>query len=52
MGMEATTERLERAKRGDMDAFMELFEDARPMVFSVAYRMVGPNDAEDVVMDT
>ncbi len=31
---------------------MELFDEARPMVFSVAHRMVGPDDAEDVLMDT
>jgi RNA polymerase sigma-70 factor (ECF subfamily) len=52
METEGTAERLERARHGDIDAFMELFEGARPMVFSVVYRIVGPNDAEDVLMDT
>lgn len=43
---------LERAKQGDMDAFAELFEPLRGKVFAVACRMLGPQDAEDVVMDT
>jgi RNA polymerase sigma-70 factor (ECF subfamily) len=47
-----STELIEKARQGDMDAFTGLFEAARPMVYAVAYRLVGPNDAEDVVMDT
>jgi RNA polymerase sigma-70 factor (ECF subfamily) len=43
-------EALDRARAGDVEAFAELFEALRPMVFAVACRMVGPNDAEDVVM--
>lgn len=43
---------LDQAKRGDMEAFTRLFEPLRPRVFAVACRLVGPNDAEDVVMDT
>ena len=35
-----------------MDAFAELFEPLRPRIYAVAYRLVGPDDAEDVVMDT
>ncbi len=31
---------------------MALFQEARPMVFSVAYRIVGADDAEDVLMET
>ena len=45
-------ETLERAKRGDVDAFAEVFESLRPIVFSIACRLVGTNEAEDVVMDT
>lgn len=45
-------ELLERAKRGDIDAFAGLFEPMRAKVFAVACRMVGLQDAEDVVMDT
>jgi RNA polymerase sigma-70 factor (ECF subfamily) len=52
MGTEVTTDHLERARHGDMEAFMALFHDARPMVFSVAYRIVGADDAEDVLMET
>ncbi len=44
--------RLEQARQGDMDAFAELFEPLRSKVHSVACRMVGPQDAEDIVMDT
>ena len=43
---------LDKAVAGDVDAFAELFETYRKLVFSVAYRLVGPNDAEDIVMDT
>jgi RNA polymerase sigma-70 factor (ECF subfamily) len=49
---EGTQNLLNRARQGDADAFLSLFEEARPMVFSVASRVVGPNEAEDVVMDT
>ena len=40
------------AKDGDIDAFAEVFESLRPIVFAIAYRLVGANDAEDVVMET
>ncbi len=43
---------LEKAKRGDMDAFAELFEPLRPIITAVAYRIVGANEAEDVTMET
>jgi len=43
---------LDRAQTGDMDAFASLFESLRPMVHAVAYRLTGPNDADDVVMDS
>lgn len=45
-------ELLQRARQGDVEAFAELFEAARPVVYAVACRLVGPTDAEDVVMDT
>jgi len=35
-----------------MNAFAEAFEPLRPMIYAVAYRLVGPDDAEDVVMQT
>ena len=41
-----------RAASGDMDAFAELFEPLRGFVYAVAYRLVGPDNADDVVMDT
>jgi RNA polymerase sigma-70 factor, ECF subfamily len=43
---------MERAGHGDAEAFAELFERLRPKVFAVAWRVAGPNDAEDVVMNT
>lgn len=45
-------ELLKSAKSGDMDAFALLFEPLRPLVKSVAYRIVGSNDADDVTMET
>ena len=41
-----------QAQQGNMDAFADLFEDIRSMIFAVACRLVGPTDAEDVVMET
>ena len=41
-----------RARGGDEGAFTELFELYRPLLHSLAYRLVGGNDCEDVVMDT
>ncbi len=43
---------LAAARAGDMDAFAALFEPLRPMIFAVAVRLVGPDDADDVVMET
>ena len=40
------------AKAGDIEVFAEIFESLRPIVFAIAYRLVGANDAEDVVMET
>ncbi len=47
-----SVELLERARKGDVDAFLALFEDSRPTIHSVAWRLVGPDEAEDVVMET
>ncbi len=47
-----TRDLIARARSGDMDAFAALFERIRPMVFVVANRLVGPSDADDVVMET
>jgi RNA polymerase sigma-70 factor (ECF subfamily) len=41
-----------KAQNGDIEAFTELFEPMRATVFSVAYRLVGPDSADDVVMET
>jgi len=35
-----------------VDAFAALFEAFRPMLHAVAYRLVGANSSDDVVMDT
>ncbi|TFH17511.1 MAG: RNA polymerase sigma factor [Lentisphaerales bacterium] len=43
---------IERAMQGDVSAFASVFEELRPTVFAVACRLVGPLDAEDVVMET
>lgn len=43
---------LERAQQGDAEAFARLFESFRASVFAVAVRLVGPDEADDVVMDT
>ena len=43
---------LERARTGDVEAFAAVFEQYRPLLLRVACRLVGPDDGEDVVMDT
>ena len=43
---------LTRAQHGDAEAFASAFEALRPVVFAVAARLVGPDDAEDVTMET
>lgn len=43
---------LQEAKAGSVDAFAELFEALRPVLYGVAYRVVGPDDADDAVMET
>lgn len=47
-----TQQLIRRASEGDMDAFAETFEPLRGMVYAVAYRLVGPDEADDVVMET
>ena len=43
---------LKRAQAGDMQAFAELFEPLRARMHAVAFRLVGPDQADDAVMDT
>jgi len=43
---------LTRARNGDAEAFAAAFETLRPTVYAVAARLVGPDDAEDVTMET
>ncbi len=43
---------LDQAKSGDIEAFTRLFEPLRGNVFAIACRLIGAQDAEDVVMDT
>jgi RNA polymerase sigma-70 factor (ECF subfamily) len=52
MDRQATKAKLRAAQRGDMEAFADLFEPIRPKVFAVACRLVGADEAEDIVMDT
>ena len=42
---------LRQARDGDMEAFAALFEPLRAKLFAVACRLVGPSDADDVVME-
>lgn len=52
--MEFVEKRLvERAKRGDRDAFAELIEMYKDKIFQVAFRMVGNRqEAEDIAQET
>jgi RNA polymerase sigma-70 factor (ECF subfamily) len=43
---------LARARNGDVEAFAAVFEAYRGLLHRLAYRLVGPNDCDDVVMDT
>ncbi|MDD5705412.1 MAG: sigma-70 family RNA polymerase sigma factor [Kiritimatiellae bacterium] len=43
---------LKRAREGDAEAFAQSFEALRPLVYAVAARLAGPDDAEDVTMET
>lgn len=53
MPLDADTKHLLRqAQEGDMEAFATVFEQYRPLMKSVAYRLVGGDDCEDVVMDS
>ena len=47
-----TAHLLDRARHGDTEAFAAAFEQYRPLLYRVACRLTGPDDAEDVVMDT
>lgn len=48
---DSVEELLQKAQRGDMDAFAAIFEGMRPDVFRVACRLVGEEEAKDVVME-
>ena len=43
---------LNRARAGDREAFAALFEQYRPLMHKVAYRLVGPDSCGDVVMES
>ncbi len=43
---------VQKARDGDIDVFAEVFESMRPVVTAIACRLVGPDDADDVVMET
>lgn len=43
---------MQAARKGDVEAFAQIFDAYRQVVYTVAYRVVGPNDADDVVMET
>ncbi len=43
---------LQRAQRGDIRAFAELFEPLREHIHAVACRWLGEQEAEDIVMET
>ena len=45
-------ELLARARDGDVEAFALVFESYRSVVHSIAYRIVGENHCDDVVMET
>jgi RNA polymerase sigma-70 factor (ECF subfamily) len=49
--METDESLIERALQGDLAAFEQLVERHRGVVFRVAARIVGPDDAEDVSQD-
>jgi RNA polymerase sigma-70 factor (ECF subfamily) len=53
MPLDAETKKLlSQAQEGDMEAFATVFEQFRPLMHTVAYRLVGGNDSDDVVMDS
>jgi len=49
---EGASSLLRLARAGDIDAFCRAFEPHRMLVYAVARRLVGADDAEDVTMDT
>ncbi|MFT5127805.1 MAG: RNA polymerase sigma-70 factor (ECF subfamily) [Rhodothermales bacterium] len=52
MDPQTIREHILRAQDGDAEAFAEVFEFYRKTVYAIAYRIVGPDDADDVVMET
>ena len=49
--MEPDENLIERTRQGELAAFEQLVERHRAIVFRVAARIVGPDDAEDVTQD-
>ena len=43
---------LDRARNGDQEAFAAVFEEFRPLLHRIAFRLVGADECDDVVMDT
>ena len=43
---------LRALKAGDMQAFEELYSETRPVAVNIARRLVGPQEAEDIVQDS
>lgn len=43
---------LRRARNGDAEAFAQAFESLRGAVYAVAVRLAGPDEADDVTMET
>lgn len=52
MDKDELRETISAAQNGDVEAFARIFEEYRGVVYTVAYRLVGPNDADDVTMET
>ena len=50
--MNGEKKKLKAAQSGDVDAFAELFEQFRAKAYGIAFRIVGANDAHDVVMES
>jgi RNA polymerase sigma-70 factor (ECF subfamily) len=52
MDPQSIREHIQRAQDGDAEAFAVVFEFYRKTVYAIAYRIVGADDADDVVMET
>ena len=47
-----TAKLIEQARQGDVTAFTTLFEHHRDLLNRIAFRLVGDNECDEVVMDT